>query len=66
MKIIKGDLVVLPDDGYGKINVPGIVLETKTWHTTGGSIMMDIYVQWSSGEVYWCCSDAVTVIKKNS
>jgi hypothetical protein len=58
--------VILAEDGKGNIDIPGIVLETKTWHTVGGSIMMDIYVQWTTGEVYWCISDAVTLIKKNS
>ncbi len=64
MKIKKGDLVILADDGNGNIDMPGIVLEVKTWHTPGGSIMTDLYVQWSNGEAYWCTSQAVTIVKK--
>ena len=58
-KIIKGDLVLLVDDNSEDLT--GIVLETKEWPNEG-AITLDIYVHWSSGETYWCISNAVKQI----
>ena len=67
MKIKKGDLVitpVLPDDENSSIDMPGIILDIKNWQIPGGSLMIDLYIQWSNGEAYWCPSNTVTLIKK--
>jgi hypothetical protein len=55
-KLKKGDLVLLVDNKNK--NITGVILDTKEWPNEG-ALALDIYVHWSSGETYWCISNAV-------
>jgi hypothetical protein len=62
----KGDLVALirPDKNNIDETLIGIVLDISTWpHHNDGNGITDLYIHWSNGEYFWCCEDAVNLVK---